>query len=83
MRYSFLLIVLALTPALGHDISIASFNIRIFSTGSRDDAELELIADRLQQFDFWAHRYELELGMCTNCAYIRAWDSNGMQPRPA
>ena len=28
--------------------------IRIFSTGSRDDAELELIADRLQQYDLIA-----------------------------
>ena len=33
----------------GEEISIASFNIRIFSNGSRDDGELELIADRLQQ----------------------------------
>lgn len=32
-------------------ISIASWNIRFFSTGSREDSELELIADRLQQFD--------------------------------
>ena len=31
------------------EIPIASFNIRIFSNGSRDDGELELIADRLQQ----------------------------------
>lgn len=37
-----------------NEISIASFNIRIFSTGSRDDSELELIADRLQQFDLIA-----------------------------
>ena len=35
-------------------ISVASWNIRIFSTGSRDDAELELICDRLQQFDLIA-----------------------------
>ena len=32
-------------------ITLASFNIRIFSTGSRDDAELALIANRLQQYD--------------------------------
>jgi len=32
-------------------ITIASFNIRIFSSNSRTDAELEHIADRLQQFD--------------------------------
>jgi hypothetical protein len=36
------------------ELTIASFNIRIFSDGSRDDAELELIADRLQQFDLIA-----------------------------
>ncbi len=36
------------------EISIASFNIRIYSTGSRDDAELGLIADRLEQFDLIA-----------------------------
>jgi hypothetical protein len=31
-------------------LALASFNIRIFSTGSRDDAELPLIADRLQRY---------------------------------
>ena len=36
------------------ELTIASFNIRIFSDGSRYDAELELIADRLQQFDLIA-----------------------------
>jgi len=36
------------------EITIASFNIRIYSTGSRDDQELGLIADRLQQFDLIA-----------------------------
>ncbi|MBM3280927.1 MAG: hypothetical protein FJY95_23045, partial [Candidatus Handelsmanbacteria bacterium] len=47
--------LLQLSLALPHhahaaDLSLASFNIRIYSTGSRTDAELEKIADRLQQF---------------------------------
>ena len=43
-----------LDPVPPGQIRIASFNIRIYSTGSRTDAELELIADRLQQFDLVA-----------------------------
>ena len=35
-------------------LALASFNIRIFSTGSRDDTELPLIADRLQRYDLIA-----------------------------
>ena len=35
-------------------VTIASWNVRIYSTGSRDDAELELICDRLEQFDLVA-----------------------------
>jgi|GEM_PF-1122879 len=51
--------LLQLSLALPHhahaaDLSLASFNIRIYSTGSRTDAELEKIADRLQQFDLIA-----------------------------
>ena len=41
-------------PSWATEITVASFNIRIFSTGSRDDSELALIADRLQQFDLIA-----------------------------
>ncbi len=40
--------------SLADSISIASFNIRIFSDNSRTNAELEQIADRLQQFDLIA-----------------------------
>ena len=40
--------------SLQGEITIASFNIRIFSTGSRDDSELSQIADRLAQFDLIA-----------------------------
>ena len=36
------------------DLTLATFNIRIFSTGSRDDTELALIADRLELFDLVA-----------------------------
>ncbi|MDA0334274.1 MAG: YHYH domain-containing protein [bacterium] len=43
-----------LPPVPPRQIRVASFNIRIFSTGSRDDTELALIADRLQQFDLVA-----------------------------
>jgi endonuclease/exonuclease/phosphatase family metal-dependent hydrolase len=43
-----------LPPVPKGQIRIASWNIRIYSTGSRDDSELELIADRLQQFDLIA-----------------------------
>jgi hypothetical protein len=43
-----------LPPVTPGQIRVASFNIRIFSTGSRDDTELGLIADRLQQFDLIA-----------------------------
>ena len=43
------------SPAPGPgQITIASWNIRIFSTGIRDDSELGHIADRLQQFDLIA-----------------------------
>ena len=42
------------SSAWAADITVASFNIRIYSTGSRDDTELGLIADRLQQFDLIA-----------------------------
>ena len=48
------LVVLLLASVCYADLTIASFNIRIYSTGSRTDAELELIADRLQQFDLIA-----------------------------
>mgnify|MGYP002035361279 CR=1 FL=1 len=41
-------------PSWASEITVASFNVRIFSTGSRDDSELALIADRLQQFDLIA-----------------------------
>jgi endonuclease/exonuclease/phosphatase family metal-dependent hydrolase len=43
-----------LPPVPLGQIRLASFNIRIYSTGSRDDTELGLIADRLQQFDLVA-----------------------------
>jgi endonuclease/exonuclease/phosphatase family metal-dependent hydrolase len=43
-----------LPPVREGQIRLASFNIRIYSTGSRDDTELGLIADRLQQFDLIA-----------------------------
>jgi endonuclease/exonuclease/phosphatase family metal-dependent hydrolase len=43
-----------LPPVPQGQIRLASWNIRIYSTGSRDDSELELIADRLQQFDMIA-----------------------------
>ena len=43
-----------LAPVPPGQIRLASFNIRIYSTGSRDDTELGLIADRLQQFDLVA-----------------------------
>jgi len=36
------------------ELRLASWNIRIFSTGSRDDAELALIADRLEPYDLVA-----------------------------
>ena len=55
-----LLILLGLyTPNYGqstpsNSFTLCSFNIRIFSNGSRDDAELALIADRLQQCDLVA-----------------------------
>ena len=39
---------------LFYRLDSASFNIRIYSTGSREDTELGLIADRLQQFDLIA-----------------------------
>jgi endonuclease/exonuclease/phosphatase family metal-dependent hydrolase len=43
-----------LPPVPQGQIRLASWNIRIYSTGSRDDSELALIADRLQQFDLIA-----------------------------
>ncbi|MCH7801498.1 MAG: YHYH domain-containing protein, partial [Chloroflexi bacterium] len=43
-----------LPPVPPGQIRLASFNIRIYSTGSRNDTELGLIADRLQQFDLVA-----------------------------
>jgi endonuclease/exonuclease/phosphatase family metal-dependent hydrolase len=54
-----LLMLLGLyTPSYGQStpatFTLCSFNIRIFSNGSRDDAELALIADRLQQCDLVA-----------------------------
>ena len=36
------------------ELRLASWNIRIFSTGSRDDAELAQIADRLEPYDLVA-----------------------------
>ena len=51
----FLIALLLLATSLSADeLTLASFNIRIYSTNSRDDAELALIADRLQQFDLIA-----------------------------
>ncbi len=41
-------------PLRAGELRIASFNVRILSTGSRDGAELEQIADRLQQFEVLA-----------------------------
>jgi len=35
-------------------LTLASFNIRIFSNASRDDAELAAIADILQKYDIVA-----------------------------
>ena len=57
MRLLYLLCALVLplcVPSWSTEISVASFNIRIYSTGSREDTELGLIADRLQQFDLIA-----------------------------
>ena len=48
------LVLLFPTALLAEDLLLASWNIRIYSTGSRDDTELELIADRLQQYDLIA-----------------------------
>ena len=42
------------TPLPANQISIASFNIRIYATKSRNNTELALIADRRQQFDLIA-----------------------------
>ena len=41
-----ILVVLLLASVCYADLTIASFNIRIYSTGSRTDAELELIVKR-------------------------------------
>lgn len=49
---TFLLLLLAI-PAWA-DLTIASWNVRVFSTGSRNDIELGLIAERLEQFDLVA-----------------------------
>jgi hypothetical protein len=49
-----LILLLFPTALFAEDLLLASWNIRIFSTGSRDDTELELIADRLQQYDLIA-----------------------------
>ena len=55
MRCLFIIGLLLLSSwAWSDSLTLASFNIRIFSTGSRDDAELALIADRLQLFDLIA-----------------------------
>ena len=51
---TFLLCLFCSATTWADDFTLASFNIRIFSTGSRDDAELALIADRLQPFDLIA-----------------------------
>lgn len=47
-------LLLCADPLLADSITIASFNIRIYSNNSRTDAELEQIADRLQLFDLIA-----------------------------
>jgi deoxyribonuclease-1-like protein len=49
-----IILLLLPTALLAEDLLLASWNIRIYSTGSRDDTELELIADRLQQYDLIA-----------------------------
>ena len=36
------------------DLTVASWNVRVFSTGSRNDIEIGLIAERLEQFDLIA-----------------------------
>ena len=56
-----------LAPVPPGQIRLASFNIRIYSTGSRDDTELGLIADRLQQFDLVAIQER-------NCCYTLVGD---------
>lgn len=45
------LLLLCAGPLLAETITIASFNVRIYSNNSRTDVELEQIADRLQNFD--------------------------------
>lgn len=44
-------LVLFLAIPAWADLTIASWNVRVFSTGSRNDVELRLIAERLEQFD--------------------------------
>jgi len=52
----FLSIILFLLPSYiyANNISIATFNIRIFSHNSRDDNELYQICNLLKEFDFIA-----------------------------
>jgi len=51
----FLIAFLASSAATGAaDLTLASWNVRIFSTGWRDDTELALIADRLEPYDLVA-----------------------------
>ena len=50
-RTGIAVLLLCAGPLLAENITIASFNVRIFSSNSRTDTELEQIADRLQQFD--------------------------------
>ena len=49
-----LMVVVAACALPKETITIATFNIRIFSTGSRNDAELRLIRDLLDEYDFIA-----------------------------
>ncbi len=55
MRISLKALLLILyTPLFGQSITIATFNVRIFSNGFRDDAELYEIGELLKEYDFIA-----------------------------
>ena len=49
-----IIFVLLSGSLFGESISIATFNIRIFSNNSRDDTELLQICDLLKDYDFIA-----------------------------
>ena len=53
-RIVFLVAFLSSSALYADDLILASWNIRIFSTGSRTDEELALIADRLEPYDLVA-----------------------------